>query len=169
MTTPTLDAALYATLQKMAQKVAKGLDPEELLQSTALRIVRARLLERWRAERGPVEAYLYVIVRSEAASMRRTARRKAERQAAFVAAATQRAAAAREEELRLLLASKTVGSWCRERLAQLSPHAAEVYQLIVGGHSRRQVRAMVGPRAERQAYDEMLEVLRAGTVRVGAR
>lgn len=157
---PEFDDALYCTVRRIAAKVAKDLDPEDLTQLVAMRIVRGGLLARWRSEKAPMTAYLYVIARSEAISLRRTAYRRRE-------ITTQLRGAALNHEHELLreaigaTVSSAAGSRLRDIARRLSPNGARVLTLLAAGAPRREVRKHVGVRAYTRGWREIMETARA--------
>lgn len=164
---PQFDDALYATLRRVATRAARGhnLDRDDLVQAVAVRIVRRRLLERWCPSRGSFEAYLYVIARSEALSLRRRARRRCALGAQFredTLAAQRR----QVQDLTRGLASAAPGSLVRDAARRLSPEAQRVLDGLLNGLSREEVRQVVGYRADRRGYRELKEALRAAVASV---
>lgn len=166
----TFDGDLYATVRQFAAQAVKrfqlagfGLDADDVAQQAALKILRGNLLARWRSDRGCVEAYLRVIVQSEALSLRRRGVRR--RRAAQALHGAMWADIRAAEECERLALSDAVyqdswvrerRAWVRERHAGLSPEARAVYGALSAGESRVAVRRRMGARSERRAWAELV-------------
>ena len=154
------DDALYQKLRGICARVARGLDIEDLTQAVAVRIVRARLLDKWCAERGSFEAYLFVVARSEALSLRRTQRRKAARHEEWRASVMTSLTEQHREQIRALVSSCD-GSGFRELARRVSPSAARLLWALLEGRTGLDVRQEIGHRAYGRAFRQLTEVARA--------
>lgn len=156
---PEFDDALYLKIRKQAVRLARsyGLDIHELTQVVALRLVRSGLLAKWQADRSPIDAFLYVITRSEAMSLRRTARRRGAIGAQFEADAV----AHHRDQVRAAVVRSTGsahGSRLRQLTARLSPEGVRVVARLLEGATRTELRRELGAKAFNTAWREVQRV-----------
>lgn len=150
------DDALYLKIRKQAARLARshGLDVHELTQVVSLRLVRSGLLSKWQADRSPIDAFLYVITRSEAMSLRRTARRRAAIGARFEADE----AARHRDQMRaaaLRAVGSAQGSRLRQLTARLSPEGARVVARLLEGATQLELRREMGVKTFNAAWREV--------------
>lgn len=153
---PEFDDTLYLKIRKQAVRLARshGLDIHELTQVVALRLVRSGMLAKWQADRSPIDAYLYVVTRSEAMSLRRTARRRAAIGARFEADAV----AHHRDKMRECVVRSTGsahGSRLRQVTAKLSPDGLRVVARLLEGATQAELRHELGAKAFNAAWREV--------------